>query len=473
MRFIKKINMSFIRPVFLALAMLSALTSIAQLELKVSIDDYAQDTLFLGYYYANKQYFLDTAFRQNDVFTFESDDNIPQGLYLLYNPASRKYHDVIMNEDQKFSIQTDTSFNLNAISFSGSSENKDFYEYIRYISKMRSKAQELQSQLPDENAQQMLEKLNAEVKVEQDKIIDNYGNSISGLIVKNSREVDFPEFEGTEKEIQQKKYNYFKAHFLDHIDLKDERLMRTPFFFNSLEQYITQIVPQIPDSLIEGLDRILLPMVDENSDAFRFFLSHFLNKYAKSKIVGHDAVYVHLAQNYYGQGMADWVSEETLDRIVDEANKKSGVLIGNIAPDIALLSLPGNKRFSLYDIESPFTVLYFWDPDCGHCKKQTPDVISFFREYKDKGVELVAICTKLNSDAEKECLASIEDKEGMEILTNAYDPFLRSRYKQKYDIRTTPRIYILDEDKKIIMKGIAGNKLVEVMNYLMQNKDKS
>jgi thiol-disulfide isomerase/thioredoxin len=378
-----------------------------------------------------------------------------------------------MNEDQKFSIQTDSSFSLPAISISGSEENKDFYEYIRFISKMRPKAKELQNKLPDADAQKELEKLNSQVKAEQDKIVDRYRNSISGLIVRNSREVEFPDFEGTEKEIQQKKYNYFKAHFLDHIDLKDERLMRTPFFFNSLEQYITKIIPQIPDSIINGLDRVLLPMAGDNPDAFRFFLSHFLNKYAKSNIVGQDAVYVHLAQNYYGQGMADWVSEETLDRILDEANKKSGVLIGNQAPDMALLSLPGNERFSLYEIESPFTVLYFWDPDCGHCKKQTPDVISFYEEFKDKGVELVAICTKLNTSAEKECLASIKEKEGMQILTNAYDPFLRSRYKQKYDIRTTPRIYILDENKKIVMKGIAGNKLTEVMGYLMEEADKS
>lgn len=465
--------MNLIRFCFLCLLAQLAFSSQAQLDLKVKVDNYSDDTLYLGYYYANKQYFLDTAVRQNDGFQFTDEENIPQGLYLLYNPSNRKYHDLILNENQSFSVETDTSFSINSISFSGSKENSDFYDYMRFISEMRPKAQKLQEELPDEKAQKKLKKLNEEVKEKQDEIIEEYTHSISGLIVQNSREVEFPDFEGTEEEVQQKKYQYFKDHFLDHIDVTDQRLMRTPFFFNSIEQYITKITPQIPDSIIVKLDQILLPMHEENPEAFRFFLSHFLNKYAKSKIVGQDAVHVHLAQNYYGQGLADWVSEETLDRIMDEANKKSGVLIGNKAPDITLLSLPGNQRFSLYDLESPYTVLYFWDPDCGHCKKQTPDVISFYKEYKEKGVKLVAICTKLNKDAEQECLSSMEDKEDMEILTNAYDPFLRSRYKQKYDIRTTPRIYILDEDKTILMKGIAGNKLAEVMDYLMKESEKS
>ena len=459
---------------FTLLALIIASNCIsAQLDLKVEVDEFDSDTLYLGYYYANKQYFLDTAIRQDETFRFSSEEDIPHGLYLLYNPENRKYHDIILAEDQKFTVQTDTSFQVDAISFKNSPENKDFYEYIRFISQMRPKAQALQEKLPDKKAKKELEKVNQSVRKSQDDIIEKYRNSISGLIVLNSQEVQFPEFEGSKEEVRNKKYQYFKNHFLDHIDVTDKRLMRTPFFFNSMEQYITQIIPQMPDTIIAELDKILLPMHENNPEAFRFFLSHFLNKYAKSKIVGQDAVYVHLAKNYYGQGLADWVAEETLDRILDEAQKKSGVLIGSAAPDISLLRLPSNEKLSLYDIEAPFTILYFWDPDCGHCKKQTPDVISFYKDFKDKGIELVAICTKLNTDAEKKCLKYIEGKEDMNLLTNAYDPFLRSRYKQKYDIRSTPRIYILNENKEIVMKGIAANKLPEVMNYLMEKNGKS
>lgn len=463
-----KFSILLLSALFFSLSGLSA-----QLEIEVEIDDYPGDTIYLGYYYANKQYFRDTAVLQNGEFTFQSEENIPEGLYLLYDPLSRKYHDLIIGSDQEFEVSTDTSFSMKEVSFSGSDENSDFYDYIRYLSEVKSEAQKLQEKMPDPKAEKKLDEINQKVKKMQDEIVEKYESSISGLIVLNTREPDIPEFDGTEQEVKQKRFQYYKNHYFDHLDLTDERLMRTPFFYGKIDQYVTQVSPQMPDSIMVALDRVLLPMHEENPDAFRFFLSHFLNKYAKSKIVGLDAVYVHLAQNYYGQGLADWVGEETLSKILDEAQKKSTVLIGKSAPDISLLRLPSNEKLQLYDIESPYTVLYFWDPDCGHCKKQTPDVISFYKDYKDKGVEVVAICTKLNKDAEQECLKSIDDKEDMEILTNAYDPFLRSRYKQKYDIRSTPRIYILDREKKIVMKGISGNKLSEVMDHVMKNQDKS
>lgn len=61
-------------------------------------------------------------------------------------------------------------------------------------------------------------------------------------------------------------------------------------------------------------------------------------------------------------------------------------------PDITSFS-QDNTPVRLYDIKSPYTVLLFWAPDCGHCKKIMPDVVSFYKKNKDK-VKLMAICTK-------------------------------------------------------------------------------
>jgi hypothetical protein len=46
---------------------------------------------------------------------------------------------------------------------------------------------------------------------------------------------------------------------------------------------------------------------------------------------------------------------------------------------------------------------------------------------------------------------------------NAADQYLRNRYKTVYDIKTTPQVFILDKDKKIIVKKIAGEDLRTVM----------
>ena len=49
-------------------------------------------------------------------------------------------------------------------------------------------------------------------------------------------------------------------------------------------------------------------------ETFKYYLVHFLNEYAKSKVVGYDAMYVHLVDKYYSTGLAPWTDEEQLEK---------------------------------------------------------------------------------------------------------------------------------------------------------------
>jgi thiol-disulfide isomerase/thioredoxin len=248
--------------------------------------------------------------------------------------------------------------------------------------------------------------------------------------------------------------------------MKDKRLARTPVLHQKVEYYLNKLTPQVPDSLNASVDHILMQF-DTSTEAFKIYLVHFLNHYAKSKIVGMDAVYVHLVENYYARGYATWTEEEQLNKIIKNAETLKPLLIGKPAPDL-LMTTKDNTPVRLYSLTAPYTILFFWDPDCGHCKKSMPDIIQFYREYKPRGVEIFAVCSKLQDDVPK-CWEYIDEHEGMVEWINVVDPFLRTRYKQIYDIRSTPQIYILDKDKKIIMKKIGAEQLREVMDKLMEN----
>ncbi|HJW30972.1 MAG TPA: hypothetical protein VJ508_17200, partial [Saprospiraceae bacterium] len=98
--------------------------------------------------------------------------------------------------------------------------------------------------------------------------------------------------------------------------------------------------------------------------------------------------------------------------------------------------------------------------------KAIPFVIDFYNTYKDKGVQVLAVCTKTGDDI-SECWNAIKDR-GMDIWVNAADQYLRSRYKSIYDVKTTPQIFILDKDKKILVKKIGGEDLKPVMDELLK-----
>ncbi|MBK7637209.1 MAG: thioredoxin fold domain-containing protein [Saprospiraceae bacterium] len=126
-----------------------------------------------------------------------------------------------------------------------------------------------------------------------------------------------------------------------------------------------------------------------------------------------------------------------------------------------------NTPVRLYDINSPYTIVIFWAPDCGHCKKIMPDVVSFYKKNKDK-VKLISICTK-GGENTKTCWPAVKEK-GMEDFINTADEY--SRYNMKVRIKSTPKVFVLDENKEIIIKDIPAEELDKIFNEIVSFEEK-
>ena len=450
------------------------------MEITVALEGYDQPNLYLGYYYGDKTYLADTTARNADgQYVFTSDTLLDPGVYILVMEPDNNYSEILLPEkDQQFTVQTSVANMVQDMTFEGSSDNALFYEYLRYLSDLRPKAQTIQQQMQsaDEAAkaklQAELNQLDEGVRNYQKQLIADNPGTLAAAIVGANINLEMPEFAGTDEEKQYKRFYYTRDHYFDHIDLSDDRLLRTPFMFGRVKTFIDQLHIQTPDSIIRGVDYILQE-TKPGKDMFRYYLIHFLNKYAGSKVVGMDAVYVHIAKNYYEKGLATWTDEEQLQKIIDNANKIEPLLIGKKAPNITMQKRDGTP-VELYKIDSEYTILYFWRYDCGHCKESTPYMKEFYEQYKDKDITLMAGCLKFQEDV-KGCWDYI-DENGIDNWLHTVDPYGRSRFHEKYDLRTTPQIYILNRDKEIVMKKIGAEQLPEVMDNLLeidQNKKAS
>jgi thiol-disulfide isomerase/thioredoxin len=174
-----------------------------------------------------------------------------------------------------------------------------------------------------------------------------------------------------------------------------------------------------------------------------------MNRYASSEIMGHDAVVVHMADKVYLAGKAPWASKEYLDDLEKRVSRLRHNLIGMKASELLMGSFAGH-HVSLYDVEAEFTIVYFWEPDCGHCKVATPMLKEYYDSNKSSGIEIFAVCT--NHDKEKWEKYIVEH--GLTWI-NGWDPQRMSRFDYFYNVESTPLIYILDHDKKIIAKRLA------------------
>jgi thiol-disulfide isomerase/thioredoxin len=445
------------------------------INISVKVEGYNNSEAYLAYYYADKMYVRDTV-QKNDqgVLEFRTDEVIPGGIYLVVFPPDNNYFQILLKEgNESFSMSTTYPDLIPNMRVDGNEDNALFYEYLRFIGQQSPLAQELKKQYAEASEEEKpaierkQDEIDALVKDYQTNLINQHPNTFAATVVGANMPFDVPEFEGETEEMKQRaQLDWIRAHYFDNINLADPNMIRTPFFFEKVKYYLKTFYAQHPDSISLALTKILDAM-EPAEENFQFFLVHYLNEYAKSNIVGMDAVYVHLVDTYYASGRAPWTDGDQLEKIIENANGLKPTLIGKIAPDIRLERKDGTT-FNLHDIPSKYTILYFWRFDCGHCQESTPVVKEFYQKFKDKGVTLVAVCTKFTDDI-KGCWDYVEENE-IEDWMHGVDTYHRSKYMELYYIKSTPQIFILDQDKKIIIKKIGSEQLEDVMTSLMENE---
>ncbi|MFN0036045.1 MAG: redoxin domain-containing protein [Saprospiraceae bacterium] len=457
-------------------------------KIRVKLENYAANELVIGFHYGEKQYIKATVMRDlNGVFTFEADTLFPAGVYLLVLKPDNNFIQILLSDtNQEFTVTTDVKDPVTKMKAKGSQDNEVFYEYLRYLNKQRPDADTLRAQLGRvkgnvADSTRIAGKINdidKAVRKAQQELIAKYPSTMAAKIVKAAIDPEAPDFKGDEKEVARKKYGWMREHFFDNIDIADPAMLRSPVLHNKIEYFITKLTPQHPDTVNAALDFVFKKMMGKpNSENYKYYLIHFLNYYAKSNIVGFDACYVHIANEYYCKGQTPWTKKEDLEKICDNARRLEPILIGKIAPNITVMDR-NDKPHALWDVDADYTVLFFWATDCGHCKKAAPHILEFAKNYKDRGVKVFAVCTGVVTTKEESntpekvrdaCWKGLEEKEfNDELFFNTYDPYIRSRYKMVYDVQTTPQIFILDRNHEILMKRIGGEQLSEVMEQVMR-----
>jgi len=390
---------------------------------------------------------------------------------MVMAPDNNFIQTIISDREQRFTLETNKDDLVPAMKVSNGPENAAYFEYLKYLNGQIKKRSAISEELEAEEdsllqvpIREKMIALNEEVKKAQEKLANQFSQSLLGRMMKAEIMTETPDFADDEKGL--KAFYFNRAHYFDNINIADEGLLKSPILANKVKGYMKNYVVQHPDSIVTAIDMIL----DKASatDNFKYFLIDFLNKYATSKVVGMDAIYVHLVNKYYATGRAHWTDPEQMEKILDNAKTLEPILIGKQAPDLVLQD-SNKKPFKISEINADYTVMMFWDPECSHCEKSMPDMNAFYKKYKSKGVELVAICTVIGNESEKmiPCVEKLKKLDTPEWI-NATDQYHRSKFKTLYDIKSTPRLFILDKDKKIIMKGIGADQIDDVMANLMR-----
>ncbi|MEI6853538.1 MAG: redoxin domain-containing protein [Bacteroidota bacterium] len=441
----------------------------------VKVNGVVDSTCYLGHYYGQYQYVDDTAVANaKGEMVFQGKEALPGGIYFVIIPK-KKYFEFIVNKEEVFSMETDTSDFVKYMKVKGSAENKLFYEYLNYVNGNQNQFLAIKKRLDlnkgnkDSTAilNKQLEAVDQKVKDYKLEFIKKNPDSFISRIFISSKDPDVPKTpilpNGRKDSVFE--YNAYKDHYWDNIDFSDERIIRTPVFYNRINNFFNNIVIQHPDSICKEADK-LVEKARANKEMFKYVIWWITYTYETSKIIGFDAVFVHMVETYYMTNQCYWLSPTLLENITKRAMKLKPILLGKVAPHMVMQDTNLVLQ-SLDAVVAKYTIVMFWDYNCGHCKVEVPKMVEFYNKKKDElGLKVFAVCTDTSMAEMKKFI--IKDK--MNFINVDGPRAITPHYAELYDIYSTPVIYLLDDKKIIISKRIEVDQIEDIIKHDIKMK---
>jgi thiol-disulfide isomerase/thioredoxin len=417
------------------------------------------DTIYLGYYYNGKPYVQDTIrLDKNGRGELSSKKELKEGAFIMYFHGT-KYFDLLIGKDKNINVEIkDTLLLPESVVITGASESVDFHNYALKLKSSQQSYSKIGEQL--KNTEDSLAKVNLQaqakaiyesVNATRDSLIEANPGTMLSIFLNGIKTPEYVVDENIPDSLRpMHRYLFEKEHFLDNLDFSDERTLRTSFLPSTIDNYLSTKLFQINDSIIPPVIK-LVERSRKNNECFRVVLNHCMNYAINSKIMGMDNLMVELGRRYYLNGLTDWADSTWLKNLEEEIYKNERSLVGMKAANIQLADAENNYK-RLYDIGgSEVTILYFYEPSCGHCRKTMPKVGEFAKKYaSDPRIKVVAVYML----EDKEEWTKFIEEADLSALVNVWDPNRESYYWYYFNTSTTPMVYVMNKEHKIFAKKI-------------------
>jgi thiol-disulfide isomerase/thioredoxin len=447
---------------------------------------YKSGIAYFTYYMGSNLNIADSAAVSNTgMAIFKGKQKLPGGIYAIVFPDKNLRTDFLIDKEQKITVKADTTDLVNKTTVTGSPANLLYVQYQKYVAKKGKQLQdERMAYMSSKTKQDSLthEKnynlYNTELNTYRDGIIKNQPASMMAALLKAMREPAVPANIPVTRQDTLNNYNYYKTHYWDGVTFMDDRIIRTPFFLKRIERYYREVISQSPDSIIKDVDYKLL-LARTSTEMYKFLLNWLTDEYINPKYMGQDAVFVHLFEKYHSKGLTSWLNEKQMEAISRRAYMLMANLIGEKAANLDMIDSAG-KPSPLYNVTADYTVIIFWDPNCGHCKEEVPRLDSIYQaSWKKHDVKIYAVLSPDNKENPKPEWIKFINEQKLTDWTHVYKTkameeadFAAQKpgFRQLYDITLTPTLYLLDKDKHIVGKKLTILQLNELLEVKWKTK---
>lgn len=237
--------------------------------------------------------------------------------------------------------------------------------------------------------------------------------------------------------------SWLSLHYWDHFDFADTALISRPEITEQAFVDFVSILPYTPEAAA-AVDTLF-----RRASAEKEMLYHFISLgdkylYEPNSPMHNEELHILVLRALVDSPRLDEMDKVRPRHLLEMALKNRP---GDVAADFAVICRDG-KRLKLSQIKSPYLLVYFNDPDCRDC-----------RLVKERITSSQAIGEMISAGKLKILSVCVEGKTAVWEKTSfpanwidGYDEGQRLTREQVYDLKAMPTLYLLDAEKKVILK---------------------
>jgi hypothetical protein len=252
--------------------------------------------------------------------------------------------------------------------------------------------------------------------------------------------------------------DYLVEHYWDNFDFSDTAYIHLP---EITEQAFVDYIDILPYTSVD-ITALSIKKMLKNAEAEEKVFSYFTKLYEKylyepNSPMRNDEYYIPVLEALLSSPL---VKEKTRPASLLELARKNR--LGEPAANFTYTLANGQKK-ALYDLNAPYTLLFFYNPDCHNCQevsRQLQASLSVGALMKKGQLTVLAVYTDEDLKAWRNYIPQMPAE-----WIISHDEKRTILEKEIYDLKAIPTLYLLDSKKNVLLKDPVFGQLED---YLKQ-----